>query len=113
MAEREPNNASFGGSSGSAARNRDALGRAFLAALASDFARDGKSAIEVLRNDRPHDYVKLLAALLPKEFQPPDLGLKDMTDDELARALDAVRCAIAAKNRDRDYGGDSAAAETG
>src|SRR5262245_60214963 len=102
MTEREPDNASFGRSSGGAARNRDALGRAFLMALASDFVREGQSAIEMLRKDRPHDYVKLIAALLPKEFQPPDLGLRDMTDDGLARALDAVRCATAAKNRDRD-----------
>jgi len=113
MVDREPDDSSFLGFSGGPAAGRDALGRAFLAALASDFARDGKSAIEMLRKERPHDYVKLIAALLPKEFDRPDSGLKDMTDDELARALDAVRCAIAAKSPLEDQGGGAAAAEVG
>jgi hypothetical protein len=44
--------------------------------------------IEKVRNDRPHEYLKIVAAVLPRQMQLEDLTPKrkaeDLTDDELA-----------------------------
>jgi hypothetical protein len=44
--------------------------------------------IEKVRNDRPHEYPKIVAAVLPKRMQLEDLTpnrkAEDLTDDELA-----------------------------
>ena len=46
---------------------RGELGSRFLAALQADFASEGANAIQKLRRERLQDYLKLIAALLPKE----------------------------------------------
>jgi hypothetical protein len=92
---------------------RAALGTALLEAIAADFMRYGKDAVEALRKERPHDYVKLVAALLPKDFQTVGSILEDMTDHELANVLSAVRSLVAATAPDRDGGGNAAADDLG
>ena len=92
---------------------RVALGTALLEAIAADFTRHGKDAVEALRKERPHDYVKLVAALLPKDFQTVDSVLKDMTDHELANVLTAVRSLVAATAPDQSGGGNTAADDVG
>ena len=53
------------------------LREAFIAALAEDYERHGASAIAALRDERPHDYVKLVASLLPKDALDGGKGEKD------------------------------------
>jgi hypothetical protein len=84
---------------------RVSLGKAFLATLADDFGRHGQSAIELLRKERPHDYVKLVAALLPKEFPSAQAALEDMPDDEFDRVFNAVRSLVAAADAAEDGAG--------
>jgi hypothetical protein len=48
-----------------AARNR--LSGAFLKALADDFAKHGRAAIERCRVDTPSRYLQIVASLLPRE----------------------------------------------
>jgi hypothetical protein len=77
------------------------LGKEFLRAFAADFARYGKAVIEMARKDRPHDYLKLVIALLPKQISiqgsAPGSLTGDMSDEEFFSVLNAVRAAIAAK----------------
>lgn len=47
---------------------RSKLGEAFLSALASDFDEHGIAAIQKVRDERPADYVKVIASILPKEI---------------------------------------------
>ncbi len=54
------------------ARNR--LGEAFLAALADDFDQNGIAAILATRTEKPAEYVKIVASLLPKEITGADGG---------------------------------------
>ena len=68
--------------------------------LASDFARHGADAVKALRLERPHDYLKLVAAFMPKDIPPAIPTVEDMTDDEFIRVLNALR--------PRDSGGSSA-----
>ena len=74
---------------------RGTLGERLLRALAQDFERHGSRAVGLLRRERRQDYLKLIAALLPREFRIRNVELPDMTDDELARTLAAVKAMIA------------------
>src|SRR5262245_9564777 len=67
---------------------RSKLSESFLKALAEDFDSNGIEVIEKVRNGRPHEYLKIVAAVLPKQMQLEDLTpnrrAEDLTDDELA-----------------------------
>jgi Family of unknown function (DUF5681) len=68
--------------------SRNKLSECFLKALADDFDTNGVAVIESVRKDRPHEYLKIVAAVLPKQMQLEDLTprrrAEDLTDDELA-----------------------------
>jgi hypothetical protein len=51
---------------------RSKLGEAFIDALKADFEKHGIRALETMRDDRPADYIKVVASLLPKEVSGPD-----------------------------------------
>jgi hypothetical protein len=78
---------------------RDPLGQAFLRTLSADFVRKGKKPVEMLRTRQPHNYLKLVAAFLPKKFQGRDPVLEDMSDEEFFKVLTAVRAAVAEHER--------------
>jgi hypothetical protein len=78
---------------------RGALGQRLLRALARDFERHGARAVGLLRRERRQDYLKLIAALLPKEFRIRNIELPSMTDEELARSLAAVKAMIALQEK--------------
>jgi|SRR4051794_5490308 hypothetical protein len=60
--------------------------------LASDFAQHGAEAVRTLRRERPHDYLKLVAAFTSKDMPAPaNPTVEDMTDDEFIRLLNALR----------------------
>jgi hypothetical protein len=67
---------------------RSKLSESFLKALADDFDEHGKNVIQKVRGERPHEYLKIVAAVLPKQMQLDDVTSKrradDLTDDELA-----------------------------
>ena len=67
---------------------RSKLSESFLKALSEDFATNGIEVIEKVRSSRPHEYLKIVAAVLPKQMQLEDLTpnrrAEDLTDDELA-----------------------------
>ena len=85
---------------------RGALGQTFLRALAASFRRDGAKRMRELSEQRPHDYLKLAAALLPKEYRLKAVDLSDMGDAELTRALAMVREAI--RQKEQEGGGGPA-----
>ncbi|HLH92538.1 MAG TPA: hypothetical protein VKX28_29265 [Xanthobacteraceae bacterium] len=66
---------------------RTAIGEAFLAAFLADWqdARNGRDAIAAMRTEKPTDYVKLAAALAPKEFREDPID--ELTDAELAARI--------------------------
>lgn len=51
---------------------RSKLGEAFIDALLADWQANGIKAIIDMRDDKPADYVKVVASLLPKEVSGPD-----------------------------------------
>jgi hypothetical protein len=67
--------------------SRAALAEAFFAAFLADWREAGAGAIKAMRDDKPGDYVKLVAALLPKEFAPSDEPVEELSDAEIAARI--------------------------
>ena len=49
---------------------RSKLGEAFLKELLADFEQHGVEAIKATREDKPDQYLKVVASILPKEIEP-------------------------------------------
>ena len=90
--------------------SRNKLSEAFLAALADDFATHGTKVIEQVRAEKPDQYLKVIASVLPKEIHgdpdhrnaPTDytdadlleiirLGRSDAEDGDVERDLEGLR----------------------
>lgn len=75
--------------------SRNRISEAALKALADDFDAHGVAVIEQVRTERPHDYLKIIVAVLPKRMELEDAGLSrraaDLSDDELAAIVSGRR----------------------
>lgn len=72
---------------------RSKLGEAFLEALHDDFNAHGVAAIVKVREEKPDQYLKVIASILPKDLNVNINQMDNLTDDELIeriRALDAT-----------------------
>jgi hypothetical protein len=78
---------------------RGELGSRFLAALRADFAHRGGRAIRKLRRERLQDYLKLVTALLPKEYRIREVELDEMPMDEFNALRDLVREMLARQEK--------------
>jgi hypothetical protein len=93
------------------------LDEAFVKALEADFIAHGAKAIAALRDDKPTDYVKIVAALRAKDAGGTTDPLREMTDAELDRQIEElarragleIRPAVGAGGEDaaRDEGTDA------
>lgn len=91
--------------------NRNKLTEAFLEALSDDFEEHGATAIEEARAKDPMGYVKTIASLCPRELDVKR-PIEEMTDEELAGAIDALRSFIAGStSQDEDGAGSADTAE--
>lgn len=84
---------------------RSKLGEDFLSALQADFAAHGVGCIEIVRENKPHEYLKVVASLLPKELNVKTSHVEEMSDDELAdgiAALQSILATQAARTRDAE-----------
>ncbi len=70
--------------------SRNRLQAGFLHALADDFAKYGKGAIEHARRIDPMGYVKTIANLMPKQFEQTT-PLEELSDSELIAAIALIR----------------------
>ena len=82
---------------GKPVKSRNRLQGDFMRALADDFADHGKAAIKNMREDKPAEYIRAIASLMPKELEI-SRPLDDVSDDELNAAITAVRACIAASD---------------
>ena len=65
--------------------SRNKLGEDFIAALHDDFQEHGVQAIREMRADKPAEYVKVIASLLPKEIKLTDE--RELSDAELVERI--------------------------
>lgn len=74
--------------------SRNKLGEAFIAALHDDFLEHGVKAIETVRTDRPHEYLKVVASILPKQLEIKEAAFGEFTDEQLAALIAFARNAL-------------------
>jgi hypothetical protein len=87
--------------------SRNRLGEAFIQALANDFDEHGVAAIATVREDRPHEYLKVVASLLPKQVEIKEGAFDGIGDEELSALIVAARAALGVA----DEGGSGIKAE--
>lgn len=90
----QPGNRANPGGKPVGSRNR--LQGDFVRALAEDFEQHGRTAIARVREDRPADYLRVIASLMPKEI---DVGTKfaELNDDEITASIAVLRSLLAAQ----------------
>lgn len=74
--------------------SRNKLGEAFIEALHNDFNDHGEAAIIKVRCEKPDQYLKVIASLLPKEMNLNINDAESMTDDELIERIRELDAAI-------------------
>ena len=77
--------------------SRNKLSDAFLQALADDFEAHGKGVVEKVRTERPQDYLKIVASVMPKRMEVEDVGplrAADLSDDELAAIVAGAKLTV-------------------
>ena len=62
---------------------RNKVGQAFLEALSKDFDEHGEAAIKIMRVEQPAAYCKMMASILPQEFEITENKLQRIPDAEL------------------------------
>jgi hypothetical protein len=84
------------------------LGDNMLRDLVSDWNREGAVAIAKAREDRPMDYLKLIAAALPKDFASAIEAneLEELSEEQLERQLSNLLASL-------EEAGDTGCAHTG
>ncbi|WP_181180178.1 DUF5681 domain-containing protein [Mesorhizobium sp. B2-1-3A] len=63
--------------------SRNALGEAFLEAMHEDFKTHGAAVIAQVREEKPDQYLKVVASILPKDLNVNVNHLNELSDDEL------------------------------
>ena len=74
--------------------SRNKLGEAFITALHNDFQAHGVEVIETVRTERPHEYLKVVASLLPKQVEIKEGAFDGISDDDLAALVVAAKSAL-------------------
>jgi len=70
--------------------SRHKLTEEFLCALAEDFTEHGLSALVEMREDRPGDYIRVIASLMPKDLNLNVNEYEHLTDEQLADRLEKL-----------------------
>ncbi|WP_042777811.1 hypothetical protein [Sinorhizobium fredii] len=74
--------------------SRNKLGEAFLEAMHADFEEHGTEVIARVRADKPDQYLKVIASILPKDLNVNINNMDDLTDDQLIERIRQLDSAI-------------------
>ena len=78
--------------------SRNKLSDAFVQVLADDFEAHGKGVVEKVCMERPQDYLKIVASVMPKLMEVDDVGpprrAADLSDDELAAIVAGAKLTV-------------------
>lgn len=86
---------------------RNKLGEQFLDALQQDFEEHGIAAIHVVRVEKPDQYLKVIASLMPRDINLNVNQYDGMSDAELAERIRALDATIRPFLDAQGEGGDS------
>lgn len=76
----------------------------FLTELQSSWSRHGAETIETVRNERPQDYLRLMASSLAKQAEGRGDAIEAMSDEEIADELRHILDQLAAAGADPGEG---------
>jgi hypothetical protein len=76
--------------------SKQRLSENFISALCQDFETHGQAVIDTVRSEKPADYLKIIASIVPKELTVNHNNIEDMSDEELLDNLEQVRSLAAA-----------------
>src|SRR5438067_11430925 len=79
---------------------RNRLSQEFLVVLLAEFEAHGAEAVRICRTERPSDFVKIVASLLPREIDIQDNTLADVSDADLESFIEYARQRIAERARE-------------
>ena len=65
--------------------SRNKLGEAFIQAMHADFVEHGAAVIETVRREKPDQYLKVVASILPKELNVNVTN--DLSDEQLDQRI--------------------------
>lgn len=74
---------------------RNKLGEAFLQDMLADWQEHGVATIATVREEKPDQYLKVVASILPKEMNLRVGEFDDLTDEQLARQLASIATQLA------------------
>ena len=86
-----------GGGTGRPKGSKNRLNWAFVTALAEDFEQHGIETIRICRVEKPNEYLKIVAGLMPREFTFEDNRLGELSDEELDGVIEYARQRLTAK----------------
>jgi len=67
--------------------SRNKLAESFTQALHDDFMEHGVAAIATVRAEKPDQYLKVIASLVPKDVNLNVGNMEELSDDELAERV--------------------------
>lgn len=71
--------------------SRTKLMEAFVSKLQADFVEHGARVIAQVRAEKPDQYLKVIASIMPKQLNVNTNAIGDMSDDELEATLAAIQ----------------------
>jgi hypothetical protein len=87
---------------------RNKLGEDFIHALHDDFALHGAGVIAEVRADKPSDYMKIIASILPKELKVTVDPLEELSDADLDKYIKQLASALSIEVRNSEGSSDQA-----
>lgn len=75
--------------------SKNKLSESCIAELYEHWQVHGKEAIQTVFEKRPHEYLKAVISLVPKEFHITEQLLEEVSDDELVGLVSTLRSAKA------------------
>jgi hypothetical protein len=73
---------------------RSKLSEDFIQALYEDWQLHGKAVIERVRTENPVALIKIIASLIPKQFEVNASPFEDLTDEELDKMIETAAAAL-------------------
>src|SRR5262245_66362762 len=79
------------GSGGRVRGARNKLSVAFVDALKAAFDEKGEEAIRICISERPHEFLRIIASIVPRELEISDSRLKDLSDEQLDELIEVTK----------------------
>jgi hypothetical protein len=88
--ERHPNGMLKKGSGGRVAGSRNKLSHDFVNDALESWKVNGKAAFKIVFHERPHEYLKIMLGIIPREYIMTEGKIDTISEDDLDAALEKI-----------------------